>query len=326
MAATLKTKILVWGRAGAHCAFPACNRNLVMDASETDDESLVGDVAHIVAESSDGPRGNSQLSLAERDLYANLVLLCKIHHKLVDDQEDTYPVALLHQFKSEHEGRVRAALTPADMDLLRDRQAIASIVQEWMRLAEIDNWLAWTSFMLGANGPALRAEQEAELQFAVTWILNRVWPQGFPSLRAALENFGRILNDTLLQFNKHSERRGNDLHTTRFYQIGEWDPERYDELAEQYEEHCDFVRDLTLELTRSANLVCDSVRRSLDPSFRVTEGVLLVQSGPHEDFTFRTRRIEYRPSERTERPYPGISEFRHVRFSRDFAFGRQDKA
>ena len=294
-----------------------------MDASQTDDESLVGDVAHIIAESVDGPRGISSLTLTERDLYANLVLLCKIHHKLVDDQEATYPVEVLHQYKNDHESRVRAALTPADAALLRDRETVASIVHEWMKLVNIDNWLAWTSFMLGADGPVLRVEQEAKLQLAVEWILNRVWPQAFPELRAALENFGRVLNDMLLQFGGHTERRGDDLHTAKFYQIREWDSERYDALAERYEEHCDLVRDLTLELTRAANYVCDEVRRSVDPSFRMTEGVLLVQSGPFEDLTFRTRRIEYQSGERIVRPYPGIADFRQVRFSRDFAFGRR---
>ncbi|MFD0084197.1 hypothetical protein [Priestia megaterium] len=37
------------------------------------------------------------------DSYENLILLCRIHHKLIDDQYQTYDAELLHRLKSNHE-------------------------------------------------------------------------------------------------------------------------------------------------------------------------------------------------------------------------------
>lgn len=84
---------MLWGRSGNRCAI--CQKELVIDATETDDDSIIGDECHIVARSTDGPRGASPLK--ERNKYNNLILLCKIHHKQIDDQENEFPVERLHQ-------------------------------------------------------------------------------------------------------------------------------------------------------------------------------------------------------------------------------------
>jgi hypothetical protein len=55
MSISLKTHKMLWGRAANRCAFPECRRELVMDASETDDESLVGEECHIIAREQNGP-------------------------------------------------------------------------------------------------------------------------------------------------------------------------------------------------------------------------------------------------------------------------------
>jgi len=81
-----------------------------MDASPTDDESIVGDECHIVAKSPTGPRGESPLTSKQRDHYDNLILLCRVHHKLVDDQPNTYTVQCLGEMKAVHEKWVRENL------------------------------------------------------------------------------------------------------------------------------------------------------------------------------------------------------------------------
>jgi hypothetical protein len=37
------------------------------------------------------------------DRYENLILLCKVHHKLVDDQPDKFTVQILREMKRSHE-------------------------------------------------------------------------------------------------------------------------------------------------------------------------------------------------------------------------------
>ena len=81
------------------------------------------------------------------------------------------------------------------------------------------------------------------------------------------------------------------------------------------------VEDLTLELTRAANHICDLVRQYLDPNFRLTEGVLIVETGLYMDLTYHSLRAEYRREERGAAPYPGLQRFKEVRATRDHHMG-----
>lgn len=51
-----KTHKMLWGHAANRCAFPDCRLELMMDVSETDDPSLVGEECRIVARELKGPR------------------------------------------------------------------------------------------------------------------------------------------------------------------------------------------------------------------------------------------------------------------------------
>ncbi|WP_295444885.1 HNH endonuclease [uncultured Thiodictyon sp.] len=111
MAIDARTRQILWGRAGATCAFPACRRLLVRDATKDDREVLVGEIAHIVAQSSGGPRRDADPPGGSIDGYGNLILLCHEHHELVDQQPYTYPLERLVQFKIDHEDWVRTRLS-----------------------------------------------------------------------------------------------------------------------------------------------------------------------------------------------------------------------
>ena len=78
-----------------------------------------------------------------------------------------------------------------------------------------------------------------------------------------------------------------------------------------------------MELTRAANYVCDKIRERFFPTFRLKDCVLLVMHGPYMDMSYRTSRCEYRGEERTDAPYPGLDEFKHLRAKRDHAFGSE---
>jgi hypothetical protein len=98
---------LLWARSGNRCAL--CKNVLILDATEHDDESVVGDECHIVAQRLDGARGG-QLPPEEVDGYANLILLCKIDHKRVDDQPNEFPSEKLRAIKAAHEAWVYRTL------------------------------------------------------------------------------------------------------------------------------------------------------------------------------------------------------------------------
>jgi hypothetical protein len=112
----------LFARSGDRCAFPGCPRRLTADGSPPDRLVVLGEMAHIVAESPGGPRGDSPLTPQERNRAENLILLCNNHHQLVDSQPKTYTVERLLEMKADHERWVErrlAAGTADEADLAR---------------------------------------------------------------------------------------------------------------------------------------------------------------------------------------------------------------
>ncbi|MGI8509874.1 MAG: hypothetical protein ACR2MQ_11170 [Gemmatimonadaceae bacterium] len=98
-----KDRKILWGRSGNQCAI--CKTPLVLSAVGEDAESIVGDEAHIVAQGKAGPRA-ALLRDDEVDTYPNRILLCKIHHKQVDDQPGSFTIERLHAIKNAHEAAI----------------------------------------------------------------------------------------------------------------------------------------------------------------------------------------------------------------------------
>ena len=324
MGITLKTKTMLWGRAANRCAFAECRRELVIDATQTDDESLIGEVCHIVAESPDGPRGNSPLTLDERNKYSNLVILCAIHHKVVDDQFTHYTIERLVQMKKDHEKWITDTLTNYDPAKQRDDEYYADVIQQFCDRIDVDHWENWSSWVLGGGGfPKIAIDVHNHLAELRRWLYSRIWPGRYPEIESSLLNFRWVLQDFLSVFAEYSEPFGHDmLATARFYKIDEWNPEKYERLSRMHEFHVDLVQDLMFELTRSANFVCDRIRERFVPTFRLREGVLLVTHGPYMDMTYRTNRPEYHGDQRCDQAYPGLEAFKLIREHRDHNFGR----
>jgi hypothetical protein len=325
VAVSLKTHKMLWGRAASRCSIADCRRLLYSEATESESESLIGEACHIVAESPQGPRGDSYLADDQRDEYQNLILLCAVHHKVVDDQPGKYSVQYLKEIKKGHEGWVMQSLSEYDPLEQKNSERYASYVDEWISRVDLENWRAWTSYLLA---PEPRIDQNRLTHLAATrdWLHSRVWPDSHPRLRGALTNFRNVLNDFLLVFRTHAQPFGEDSYMTEaFYRIREWDPARYGKLLQRYEEHVDLVGDLVLELTRAANYVCDQVRLNLFGGFRLREGVALVERGPNSDLQWQILRVEYQIAERSDCPYPGLTTFKSVRRSRDYCVGTPEQ-
>lgn len=100
MSVTARTRRILWVKAGGRCSI--CHEQLATDAIGDDDPSIFGEECHIVAQSPGGPRA---AEIADVDGYDNLILLCRKHHKQVDDQRSHFTVERLKQIKCEHEQR-----------------------------------------------------------------------------------------------------------------------------------------------------------------------------------------------------------------------------
>lgn len=110
MGITTKTRKILWAHSGNRCAICLCA--LIRYSTSTDNNSVVGEECHIVARKTTGPRGNSPLPIKKRDKPDNLILLCRNHHKIIDDHPNVYTVKVLKNLKATHEARIQDKLTP----------------------------------------------------------------------------------------------------------------------------------------------------------------------------------------------------------------------
>src|SRR5689334_1541463 len=94
MAITERTRKILWIKAGGRCS--VCRIQLVTEGTDTDEPSVFGQEAHMVARARNGPRAGE---VADVDSYDNLILLCGKDHKRVHDQVGHYTVDRLKQIK-----------------------------------------------------------------------------------------------------------------------------------------------------------------------------------------------------------------------------------
>ena len=114
----------IWGRSGGRC-YVEPTEELFRTALG---DVPVGQVAHIVAESVDGPRGDDPLPSEERNVVANLILVCPNHHAEIDGYPEIWTVDRLRSLKSRHEAWVRDRLD--DRARFQERWARAETVLE----------------------------------------------------------------------------------------------------------------------------------------------------------------------------------------------------
>lgn len=121
-----KTRKILWGRSGNRCAI--CKHELIINSTPTDNESIIGDECHIISRQIQGPRHDPSFPEEKLDVYENLILLCRVHHKMIDDQDETYTIDILQQIKSNHETWVSQKLSetehPKPLRLRRIKQNI----------------------------------------------------------------------------------------------------------------------------------------------------------------------------------------------------------
>jgi len=111
---------LLLQRSGDRCAFPDCRKLLSVSSNDLDDAVILGEMAHISGEKAGSKTGNNasarydvKMTDDERNSYKNLIYLCREHHRIIDEQENTYSVDRLLKMKNEHELWVQESLTQA---------------------------------------------------------------------------------------------------------------------------------------------------------------------------------------------------------------------
>jgi hypothetical protein len=108
---------------GNKCAFPTCPLPLI-----DENGTLTGEICHIKARNSGGKRYDSTQTNKERDAYENLVLMCALHHTVIDSSEEIFTVESLQKIKKDHESQNTESNAQGKLEILIEK--LHSIVEK----------------------------------------------------------------------------------------------------------------------------------------------------------------------------------------------------
>mgnify|MGYP000942076027 CR=1 FL=1 len=199
---TNKDQKLLWSRAAGRCSMPECKVELTLDTKKGASATL-GAMSHIVGEAPNGPRGKSCLPLRDRNSYANLILLCSHHHDIIDEDEEEYPVEILHQIKTTHELWVRERLGDSDPD--PDELVYANIIDSIVSLLQLDRW---TWFIDNAVRDLVHTKFIDALSVLNSIRQGTVWPAKKPLLKKAIKELLGAYSDFIEHYETKVELRG----------------------------------------------------------------------------------------------------------------------
>ena len=113
MTITQRTLKKLFAVSGNKCYFSRCNHQIY----NTEHDTITGIISHIKARSPGGSRYDESQTEEERDDFDNLILMCSIHHKVIDDDPDSYTVERLQAIKQEHEAQNSSPEEPDDLTI-----------------------------------------------------------------------------------------------------------------------------------------------------------------------------------------------------------------
>ncbi|NOR44547.1 MAG: HNH endonuclease [Candidatus Delongbacteria bacterium] len=127
---------LLWGRAAGICSNPDCRKDLTT-VLEKQRSYNIGEMAHVIAKSKDGPRGTAN---GGDDTYENLILLCPTCHKHIDKSpKGLYKAEQLFDWKKKHEEDIRSRGTDRKFtDISELKKEVSSLL--------IENRIIWEKY------------------------------------------------------------------------------------------------------------------------------------------------------------------------------------
>jgi len=272
----------------------------------------LGEQAHIVSREKEGPRGESILTLEERDNYANLILLCPTDHSQIDRDVAGFPIEKLHQLKTAHELWVQTKLGEGGDPSVAD-QVYAHLLDLFVSCCDPEHWEVWASRAIYQE-PLWSVELSRRLWEFEVAVLAAIWPGRAPALERSLISLATVLKEARETRELHAGLRGEDYICPKFYkQLGVWDTERYNQLFEEWREWQTKVQALAFELTRAGNWVADEARANVNPGFLALNGKLRLHGSTKSDLGYDTWIPEYLPAERDALPGALAERFRSYR-------------
>jgi len=156
-----KTRKKLWAKSGNRCAI--CKVEL-FQKEILNSESNIGEECHIISSKIGGPRFKEGMD--DYDNYDNLILLCRNHHKEIDDLEATYTEEILNYVKQNHEKWVNKTLNDAVNSEAKKPQFLSRITSGKELMSILINCYAFES-----NYDDLKSIEEAEYIASVFQLL-----------------------------------------------------------------------------------------------------------------------------------------------------------
>lgn len=273
MSIPVKDQKILWAKAAGLCSMPDCRNKLVHEASDEvpSRKLLLGQNCHIVAESDDGPRGKSILSIDERNRYPNLILLCANHHKIIDEDPFSWPIEKLHQIKADHEIWIETKL------IAREDDEIENLYTEIINLATeslcLKNWdafsdhavrlLLYDGFVSGVDTFYLKVNKA-------------IWPNKYPDLEEAIRNLSERLGAYTQHFLSKSKPRDDNFHVEDKWWKYKFQMSDYHQYITESQEWQQKSTTLLFNIVFALNEFAESVRKNINPNFFLSQGKFIV--------------------------------------------------
>jgi len=189
--------------------------------------------------------------------------------------------------------------------------------------ARFDDWASWTYNIIHGYPPEIRDSFFNQLDKLAIYLESLVHPVQGGAIKIALENYCEVYRDLANHFFTYGypdDRRPDMYVLMRKHKEEFWPEKKYLEFLKEYTFTSGLLADYAFELTRAANLICDTVRREIEPSWRVNSSRLAVSRSDHHLFIPSYSKEELQAGI----PYPGAAGFLEDRFTRDFHTVRGD--
>ena len=144
----------LWTKSCNRCAYnfesEICNTELV----RVDDGkfTVLGEECHIVGEKPKAARYIEDYP--QRETYYNAILMCGVHHKLIDDNPNVYTIDVLHAMRDRHENEIQVSLENNTIKPL--------IIKDSEFLTIVEN--AQRAIGMEVNSPAQLSNVKSELR------------------------------------------------------------------------------------------------------------------------------------------------------------------
>jgi hypothetical protein len=196
--------------------------------------------------------------------------MCRHHHAIIDRDENTYAVEVLHQIKASHEEWVAERLGGVEIDA--SRIVIASWIDTLTEILRLDrwNWLIEHAVRDLVHDSWMDARAVLNMKR-----LSTVWPDTAPDLEEAIRNVALTFDRYIGHFQTNMERRGDDFWARDRAYARFMNP-KYHEAAEREDRWSRRNFTFLMEFVIALNLYSDIVRRDWSPLYFVEEGRFLV--------------------------------------------------